>query len=308
MIWLPIVPILLQAAGMQDTPSVSTMYGGAIAFSTPSTWHLLNHGKTDTSEAYVFHVRGPTDSTTDHRTNVLVIARVRHDRSSLGSFSDALFNRMTAGDRVLVLGDATKDDRTRSIFWRGEQRGTPYVLLDKFAVQDTFYINLRFAMPLLKVASGEWQRRTLSQVNEVVATLNVNHTHVFQGDDPLEITAFGPDTRVLRSRDPQPAPSHKLPFNRDENLDGARFVWFVLKETGFPYAYTPAKDFPPIGDFTEVPADSARAGDVAWWPSFVAIYSGPPGRTLITAEGPLRLDSLTVVKGRPRFFRKLAPK
>jgi len=308
MIWLPIVRILLQAAGTQDTASVSTLYDGAIRFSAPSTWHLLNHGKTDTSEAYVFHVRSPTDSTTDDRTNVLVIARIRHDRSSLGSFSDTVFNRMTAGDRVLVLEDTTRDDRTRSIFWRGEQGATPYVLLDKFAVQDTFYINLRFAMPLLKGASGDWQRRTLSQLNQVVATLNVSHKHVFQGDDPLQITAFGPDTRVLRSRDPQPAGSHKLPFTRHENLDGARFVWFVLKDTGFPYAYTPAKNFPPTGDFREVPADSARAGDVAWWPSFLAIYSGPADRTLITAEGPLHLDSLVVVKGQPRFFRKLVPK
>ena len=308
MIWLPIVRLVLAAGSMQDTTSSSTMYGGAIRFSAPVTWHLLNHPKTDTSEAYVFHVRSPTDGTTDERTNVLVIARVRHDGSSLRTFSDTTFSRMTAGETVLVLGDSIKEGHSRSIFWRGEQEGTPYVLLDKFAVEDTFYINLRFAMPLLEESSGEWQRRTLAELNRVVATLIVNQTHIFQGDDPLQITAFGPGTTVFRPRNPLPPSSHTLPFTRAENTDGARFVWFVLKQTGFPYAYTPAKDFPPTGDFREVPSDSARAGDVAWWPTFVGIYSGPPDRTLITAEGPLRLDSLVSVKGRPRFFRTLVPK
>ncbi len=302
---LPIVGLLLQTGAVQDTSRVFLMYGGAIAVSVPSSWHLLGHPSADTSEGYVFHVRSATDSTTDDRTNVLVLARVRHDRSTLQNFSETLFQRMTAEDHVLVLRDTTKDDRTRSIFWRGEQRGTPYVILDKFAVQDTFYLNLRFAMPLLTGVSPDWERQTLSQLNALVATVNVNHQYIFRGDEPLELAAYGPGTKVFRPREPQQTPVHKLPFTRAENLDGARFVWFVHKETGFPYAYTPAKDFPPTGEFREIPRDSARTGDVAWWPGFMAIYSGLPDQTLVTAEGALGLDSLALVKGQPRFFRKL---
>ena len=105
----------------------------------------------------------------------------------------------------------------------------------------------------------------------------------------------------------QDSTSHKLPFSRAEDADGARFVAFVMVQAGLPSVYVAAKDFPSSGDYRQVPADSARDGDVAWWQDFVAIYAASDQK-LITPDGPLRVDSLTVQKGKPRFYRRLVPK
>lgn len=103
------------------------------------------------------------------------------------------------------------------------------------------------------------------------------------------------------------AGERRLPFTRAENADGARYVWFVLGRAGFSYPYIHARDFPTSDQFTEVPADSARAGDVAWWPTFVAVYGGSVDRTLLTPDGPLSCDLLAKQRGPPRFFRERVP-
>ena len=101
----------------------------------------------------------------------------------------------------------------------------------------------------------------------------------------------------------------KIPFSSEENRDGARFIWFLHTQTGFPYAYIPARDFPASSEFAEVPRDSARSGDVAWWSDFVGLFGGWAGRTVILVNGPVPLDQLVKKYGaEPRFFRKAVRK
>jgi hypothetical protein len=113
---------------------------------------------------------------------------------------------------------------------------------------------------------------------------------------------------ALTTQDSTPPASNRLPFSREENADGARFVWFIMGRAGFPYEYVAAKDFPTSSEFTQVEADSARAGDVAWWPSFVAIYGEASDTTLVLPEGEVPLAELVHYLGVPRFYRKLVPR
>ena len=104
---------------------------------------------------------------------------------------------------------------------------------------------------------------------------------------------------------------HRLPFTAEANADGARFVWFANCRAGLPYAYVRTADVPRSSDFTEIdgrtPSSPPRAGDVAWWPSFMGTISGPGGHVM-TPEGPLALDDLTKRFGTPRYFRRRVPK
>jgi hypothetical protein len=97
------------------------------------------------------------------------------------------------------------------------------------------------------------------------------------------------------------------PFTKQENLDGARYIWFIFARAGFPFKYTPARSFPPAREFREINARDARQSDVVWWPTLLAGYSGPTDRRVQVAEGSLSLDSLIRVKGQPKFFRKQVP-
>ena len=98
--------------------------------------------------------------------------------------------------------------------------------------------------------------------------------------------------------------SQAYPFTKAQNTDGARYVWFIFSRAGFAFPYTPARSFPPVNQFKEVPAASAQQADVVWWPTLMGGYSGPADRRVQVADGSLSLDSLIKVKGRPKFFRK----
>jgi hypothetical protein len=104
---------------------------------------------------------------------------------------------------------------------------------------------------------------------------------------------------------------HQLPFSADDNGDGARFVWFANCRAGLPYAYVRTADVPHSGDFTEIdsttPSGGPRAGDVAWWPSYMGTIAGASG-PIITPGGPLDLAELTKRLGPVRFFRRVVAK
>jgi hypothetical protein len=97
------------------------------------------------------------------------------------------------------------------------------------------------------------------------------------------------------------------PFSRAENADGARFVWVALGQAGFPFEYVPASAFPRHAGFRLVAAGAARAGDVAWWPSFSAIYGGPESGYVVSADGQLALAALVSRYGPVRYYRRVVP-
>jgi hypothetical protein len=98
-----------------------------------------------------------------------------------------------------------------------------------------------------------------------------------------------------------------LPFTREENADGARFVWFSVRNAGLPYEYTPCKDFPTSGQWREV--KEPTPGDVVWWKQFVALYdpTAPEDRNVLVPEGPLSRKALEIKYGLPRYFRLRVP-
>jgi len=123
---------------------------------------------------------------------------------------------------------------------------------------------------------------------------------------PLRTTGWALATLLLAAV-PLAAQRRTLPFSQAENVDGAKFVWYVLGRSGFAYPYIPADSFPTSGEFRRVAPDSARAGDVAWWPHFVAIYSGAPDSLLVLVGEQQKITLVMARRGRPEFYRKLVP-
>jgi hypothetical protein len=106
---------------------------------------------------------------------------------------------------------------------------------------------------------------------------------------------------------PASAQGGRLPFTEAENADGARFVWFIMGRAGFAYDYIPSDSFPTSGEFTRVDADSARGGDVVWWPHFVGVFTGPPENSVVLVGERQTVASITARRGKPRYYRKLVP-
>jgi tetratricopeptide (TPR) repeat protein len=102
-----------------------------------------------------------------------------------------------------------------------------------------------------------------------------------------------------------------FPFTEEEDVDGARYVWFIYGATGFyPYRYVPAKFLPDSGSFSPVLDDKLQAADVVWWDRFVALYKGknaPEDANLITGHGETSLKELQTKYGPVKWYRFLKP-
>ena len=103
-------------------------------------------------------------------------------------------------------------------------------------------------------------------------------------------------------------PARTFPFTAADDADGARFVWFIYGRTGLEYPYVPAKDLPRSPRFERVPRGKGQAGDVAWWPAFVALYDpSTPNGELMTARGKQSLAKLEAKYGPVTFFQFVKP-
>jgi hypothetical protein len=91
------------------------------------------------------------------------------------------------------------------------------------------------------------------------------------------------------------ASAKEFPFTAEQDADGAQFVWFIYQQSGFPYDYLPAKQFPTSKRFRPSPDNIPQPGDVAWWKEFMAIYAGkdaPETSNLMTAPRAVGLKEL----------------
>ncbi len=90
-----------------------------------------------------------------------------------------------------------------------------------------------------------------------------------------------------------------------EDADGSRLVWLALAPAGCPY--TAAKDFPASSAWVAIPRAKAGAGDVAWWPGYVAICIPAEGGGELLARGRPRIATEEQRRGPPRFYRLRRP-
>jgi len=105
---------------------------------------------------------------------------------------------------------------------------------------------------------------------------------------------------VVAGQTQKPAP---LPFTAEENIDGARFVWFVLNKAGLPRPYEPCSAIPKSKFYRKV--TDPGAGDLAWWPTFVALYdpTKAPTNDVLVAGARLSKADLEHKLGPAVFYR-----
>jgi tetratricopeptide (TPR) repeat protein len=95
-----------------------------------------------------------------------------------------------------------------------------------------------------------------------------------------------------------------LPFTAEEDRDGAMYVWFIFRRSGFDYPYTTAADFPKSPCFTRV--EDPQGANIAWWKGFVALSQGK-GPKVLTATGEASLKSMEKRYGKVSWYRFAGP-
>ncbi|HTX54438.1 MAG TPA: hypothetical protein VMD08_13600 [Candidatus Baltobacteraceae bacterium] len=282
--------VALLVAGGGSTSDYSVL-GGSVGFTSPADWREVARTDRDSSSFIAFVVPRPPADPSAPAGNVMIDIALSYRRLDLKTYSDAKLAQVAEGPGSPVLVDSRYwPDSTRTVLWSSRLRGTPYALWDKLAVRDSIYIDIRTAIPLSYSDDSAWEVRYHSQLDTLISSVCVGTRPLF-GAAPARC----PDVRRV------------LPFSPEENTDGARFVWLIERHNGMPRPYVAASDFPSSSDFRQVEPDSARDGDVVWWPSLVGFFDAG-GKSLVLLEGRQPLATFVQRLGPPRFYRRLVPK
>jgi hypothetical protein len=153
-----------------------------VEFNAPVSWRVIDRVHQDTLGTVLFHVPNSwTDSVPMVRTNVFVAARQRSDDQSLRAFSDSLFALMHGDVEPDIVLDHSDGAATRTIEWRGDFDGTPYLITDHFAVVNGLYMNVRVGRPMLDIIPESWIAVFVGEVEGVLAGLTVDGSPIFAG-------------------------------------------------------------------------------------------------------------------------------
>jgi hypothetical protein len=95
-------------------------------------------------------------------------------------------------------------------------------------------------------------------------------------------------------------PGKAFPFTAEDDHDGAMYVWFIICTSMIRYDYVSASELPQSKRFREV--TDPRSGDIAWWPTYVAIFNGATGEYM-TARGFFKDYERKPEFGPPKYYR-----
>jgi len=149
------------------------------------------------------------------------------------------------------------------------------------------------AVPLLEDAAPDLALRF-----EAVRDQLMGHS---QGGRPMSDDELGRAVERLESLVQAVAARGNEMLSAGEDRDGSRLVWRTLAQEGCPY--TAARDFPVSSAWITIPRAKAGAGDVAWWPDYVAICIPAEGGGELVARGRPRLATEERRRGPPQFYR-----
>ena len=169
-----------------------TLRHGMVRFEAPVAWHLLQQQDSAANSSIVFHIRNPVTDSGPDRANVLVRALSRPSGQELRLLTDTLFGEVL-DPGALVLGDTMPGPDRRFFFWRGQQRGTPYVIYDDFARRDSIIIHVRMTVPVVSGTPAEWNETYSRDTERVLSSVTVDRRQVFPdwAGHP-QLAAFGP--------------------------------------------------------------------------------------------------------------------
>ena len=137
----------------------------------PTRWVLTQESKEDGHrQAYFIPFQAATD--TNDTANASLVAQSCSTSLTVREYSDSILAQMInpkAGN--VIISDQPDGPFWRSVFWRGQGQ-IPYVIWDRFGVENGVSVHLRVAYPLLKNSSQAQQLLT-NEINAVTESLKI---------------------------------------------------------------------------------------------------------------------------------------
>jgi hypothetical protein len=168
------------------------VWSGAVTFRQPPRWQPVMEQNEESVPTFGYQVPNPvTDSSTPHRTSVMVVPHPEWIDGNFRMFTDSIFRMQMAGIQEIVADTMVGTDR-RMLRWRGRVGTTPYVGIDNFARADVYWVQVRVVVPLVSGVPKTWYDQLASETRGLMQAMRAADLVVF--NDSLGI----PNRRVVR--------------------------------------------------------------------------------------------------------------
>jgi len=152
--------------------STGSSIGKLVTFEAPKYWILQNHLTQGNSESFQFLIPdAATDGTTESANAGISIEPVR-DRMNVTNFANFRLQTKSSPYGYAVLTNIFAGDKWCSAVTRGQQNGTPYVIMDRFGVDQGVMVFFRVAHPVL-TNNASAVTLSISNFNAVVRSLKI---------------------------------------------------------------------------------------------------------------------------------------
>lgn len=176
---LKILAIVLAAGGANAAPP-SSLKGTNIAFELPRTWQVQRHITNGTAEILQLLIPDPDTDGTPDSSNAGITAEPLQSGLDVGAFGDSRL--ATKDPSFLTITDISAGEHWRTALSSAHQGKTPYIIVDRFGVADGWMVVLRVAFPIIERADANWTDRTLSEINQLIASLKISGTNAVNSE------------------------------------------------------------------------------------------------------------------------------
>jgi hypothetical protein len=155
--------------------------GKLVTFDAPKDWILQNHLVNSNSESFQFLIPdSATDGTPDSANAGISIEPVR-DGMDVTSFSGLRLESTSSPHGYAVLTKIFAGDKWCSAVTRGQQDATPYMIMDRFGVDQGVMVFFRVAQPVL-TNNQDTVARSISNFNAVTRSLKIGGTNTVNSE------------------------------------------------------------------------------------------------------------------------------
>jgi len=152
-----------------------------ITFDTPKDWILQNHLVNSNSESFQFLIPdSATDGTPDSANAGISIEPIR-DGMDITKFANSRLQSTPEPYGYVVLTNIFASDKWSSAMTRGQQNETPYLIMDRFGVDQGVMVFFRVAQPIL-TNNPTAVALSISNFNAVVRSLKIGGSNAVNSE------------------------------------------------------------------------------------------------------------------------------
>jgi hypothetical protein len=164
-----------------QSESLNSPAGKLVAFDAPKDWILQNHLVNSNSESFQFLIPDSAADGTPDSANAGISIEPMRDRMDVTNISGLRLESTSSPHGYAVLTKIFAGNKWCSAVASGQQHSTPYIIMDRFGVDQGVTVFFRVAQPIL-TNNQNVVALSISNFNAVVRSLKIGGTNTLTSE------------------------------------------------------------------------------------------------------------------------------